>query len=191
MDSIEALRRARDEFESRLVQVSADQWLLPTPCSEWTVSDLVNHMLLATRMGFQLLTGVSREEVLAGLDDDLLRAADDPIDAFSDLAEQMHEAFAAAGGLEGTVPHPMGDIPKTQFIDFRIGDYATHAWDLARAIGAEEQLDDGVVQRVWDDLQPMVPMLSQSGMFGDGPSGNVPDDAELQTRYLDLVGRRP
>ena len=54
MDAIEALNRARHEFESRLVQVSENQWELPTPCSEWTVSDLVNHVLLGTRMGVQL-----------------------------------------------------------------------------------------------------------------------------------------
>lgn len=191
MDPIEALSRARHEFESRLVQVSENQWELPTPCSEWTVSDLVNHMLLGTRMGVQLLAGMSREEVLAGLDDDLLGATDDPVAVFRELADQMHEGFASPGGLQGTVPHPMGDIPRAQFIGFRIGDYATHAWDLARAIGADEQLDGEVVQRVWDDLQPMRPMLAESGMFGDGPSGDVPDSAALQTRYLDLVGRRP
>jgi hypothetical protein len=37
----------------------------------------------------------------------------------------------------------------------------------------------------------MAPMLGQTGMFGTGPSGNVPDTADLQTRVLDLSGRRP
>ena len=191
MDALDALRIARQEFGSRLQQVAADQWELPTPCPEWSVNQLVNHMLLGTRMGVQLLTGVSREEVMAGLDDDLVAASSDPMADFEELADKMHAAFAGPGGLQGTVPHPMGDIPRMQFIGFRIGDYATHAWDLAQAIGADTDLDPGVVQYMWDDIQPMAAMLSQTGMFGDGPSGDVGEDAPLQTRYLDLVGRRP
>jgi len=93
--------------------------------------------------------------------------------------------------MEGTVPHPVGDIPRALFIEFRVGDYTAHAWDLARAIGADEQLDAEVIQQVWDDLQPLVPMLAETGMFGSGPSGDVAADAALQTRYLDLLGRRP
>lgn len=191
MDPIDALSRARNDFESRLVAVTAEQWELSTPCSEWNVSDLVNHMLLGMRMSVQLLNGDSRDDVLAGLGDDLIGATSDPVASFVQLADLMHAGFAAPGGLEGTVSHPMGDIPRSQFIGFRIGDYATHAWDLARAIGADEELDPGVVQQIWDDIQPMAAMLSQSGMFGDGPSGDITDDAPLQTRYLDLVGRRP
>ncbi|MDG2111889.1 MAG: hypothetical protein P8N02_04660 [Actinomycetota bacterium] len=33
--------------------------------------------------------------------------------------------------------------------------------------------------------------LVESGMFGEGSSGSVADDAPVQTRYLDIVGRRP
>ena len=77
------------------------------------------------------------------------------------------------------------------FIGFRVADSALHAWDLATAIGANSVLDAEVVKFLWDDAQPQRDMLAASGMFGDGPSGSVGDDAPLQTRYLDLVGRRP
>ena len=85
----------------------------------------------------------------------------------------------------------MGEIPRAMFVNFRIGDQTTHAWDLARAIAAEESLDAELVQRVWDDLQPMRDMVVDSGMFGSGPSGVVGEADDLQARYLDLVGRRP
>ncbi len=191
MEAIEALRITREEFGSRLGQVTPDQWDLPTPCPEWDVRQLVNHMLLGTRMAVQLLGGVSREEVLAGLNDDLMTDSEDPVADFDELADQMHAGFATPGGLEGTVPHPMGDIPRVQFIGFRIADYGAHAWDLARAIGADTNLDPGVVQYMWDDIQPMAAMLPETGMFGDGPSGNLGEDAPLQDRYIDLIGRRP
>jgi hypothetical protein len=70
-------------------------------------------------------------------------------------------------------------------------DNGTHAWDLARALGADEQLDPALVTRMWDDIQPMAAGLGELGIFGDSSSGDVGGNAPLQTRYLDLVGRRP
>jgi uncharacterized protein (TIGR03086 family) len=142
-------------------------------------------------MSVQLLAGGSQQEVIAGLGDDLMAGSTDPVADFVALATQMQESFAAPGGLDGTVDHPMGEIPRTTFIGFRIMDNATHAWDLARAIGVDEKLDDRMVGRMWDDIQPMAAGLGQLGIFGDSASGQVGEDAPLQTRYLDLVGRRP
>ena len=190
MDSIVALKRSQAEFQRRLDAVTDDQWDLPTPCEEWTVHDLVNHGLLGTRMSGQLLEGASSAEVVAGFDDDLV-AGGDPRVTFAESASRMRELFGAPDGLDGTVDHPMGEIPRTMFVGFRIGDQTTHAWDLARAIGADESLDAELVQRAWDDLQPMRAMVVESGMFGEGPSGTVDEDGDLQTRLLDLVGRRP
>ena len=191
MDALEALSQASEEFERRLSQVNDDQWDLSTPCSEWTVRDLTNHVLLGTRMSVQLLAGGSQQEVIAGLGDDLMAGNQDPIADFVALAAQMQEGFAAPNGLEGTVDHPMGEIPRTMFVGFRIMDNTTHAWDLARAIGADDTLDSDLVQRMWDDIQPMAGGLGELGIFGESSSGDVADDAPLQTRFLDLVGRRP
>ena len=81
-------------------------------------------------------------------------------------------------------------MPAEQLLGLRIGDLLIHRWDLARAIGADEQLSPDAVQRVWDDTAPMAPIIAQLGVFGDGPSGTVPDDAPLSERLLDLMGRR-
>ena len=191
MDALEALSQSSEEFEARLRQVGDDQWDLPTPCTEWNVRELTNHMLLGTRMSVQLLAGASQQEVVAGLGDDLMAGNQDPIGNFVDLATQMQEGFAAPNGLEGTVDHPMGEIPRTMFVGFRIMDNGTHAWDLARAIGADEELDADLVSQMWDNIQPMAAGLGELGMFGESSSGHVADDAPLQTRFLDLVGRRP
>lgn len=191
MEALDALEQASREYETRLRQVGKDQWDLPTPCTEWSVRDLANHLLLGTRMSVQLLAGSSQQDVLAGLGDDLMVDEDDPVAAFVTLAARMQQGFAAPGGLDGTVDHPMGEIPRTMFIGFRIMDNATHAWDLARAIGADDTLDADLVRRMWDDIQPMADGLGELGIFGTSASGDVGEDAPLQTRYLDLVGRRP
>lgn len=190
MEALDALKVANGEFESRLRSVESQHWALATPCSEWNVRALVNHVLLGTRMSVQVLAGMPREEVIAGLDDDLMPDGTDPVAAFVDLADQMVDGFSGPGGLDGVVAHPAGDFPRSMFIGFRVTDGATHAWDLATAIGGDTTLDPALVQFLWDDAQPQRELLVATGMFGEGPSGSV-DEAELQTRYLDLLGRRP
>jgi uncharacterized protein (TIGR03086 family) len=148
-------------------------------------------MLLGTRMSVQLLAGASQQEAIAALGEDMIADSHDPVADFVALADQMQAGFSAPDGLDGTVDHPMGQIPRTMFIGFRIMDNGTHAWDLARAIGADETLDADLVSRMWDDIQPMAGGLAELGIFGDSASGDVGDDAPLQTRFLDLVGRRP
>ena len=65
-----------------------------------------------------------------------------------------------------------------------------HGRDLARPIGADETLDPDVVAALWAFAEPLSGMLSSTGYF-TCPSGDVPDTAPLQTRLLDLLGRRP
>ena len=190
MEAIDALQTANAEFASRLRAVQPDQWKLATPCPDWDVEGLVNHVLLGTRMSVHVLDDMPREDVISHLDDDLV-TGNDPIEYFDDLAAQMVERFSGPQGLEGMVAHPAGDFPRSMFIGFRITDGAAHAWDLATAIGADTQLDPNLVQYAWDDAQPQRELLRSTGMFGEGASAAVADDAPLQDRYLDLLGRRP
>ncbi len=191
MEFTTALNAANAEFASRLKQVGDEHMELPTTCSDWNVRDLINHMLLGTRMSIQVLSGMPREEVIGFLDDDMVSASTDPVADFVSLSEEMVAGFSGPQGLEGVVAHPAGDFPRPMFAGFRVADSAAHAWDLARAIGADEELDGDLLQFLWDDAQPRREMLVATGMFGEGPSGTVGDDAPLQTRYLDLLGRRP
>ena len=82
-------------------------------------------------------------------------------------------------------------MPGAQLYAFSITDTTIHTWDLARAIGADETLDSNLLEFALATIEPIKPMIAQLGIFGTGPSGDVPDSAPLQTRLLDLSGRRP
>lgn len=191
MEAVEALKSANGEFVSRLGGVTSEHWELPTPCPEWNVQALVNHVLVGTRMSVHILSGMPRDEVISYLDDDLMTGTADPVASFVELADQMVAGFSGPDGLNGMVQHPAGEFPRSMFCGFRVADSACHAWDLARAIGADEALGADMLQFLWDDAQPQREMLAETGMFGDSASGTVGDDAPLQARYLDLMGRRP
>jgi hypothetical protein len=70
-------------------------------------------------------------------------------------------------------------------------DLTLHAWDLARAIGASEELPDVLVTHVYGRLLPLKEVIGQIGIFGLGPSRDLNDDAPTQLKLLDLTGRRP
>ena len=188
MDENALLARAGAEFERRLATVSPDQLPHPTPCAEWTVHDLLNHVVGESLMSVRLLGGASPAEATAGLDGDLV--ADDAAGAFARAAAEERAAFTAPDALERVVHHPAMDMPGAELLGFRIGGLTLHGWDLARAVDGDEMLDPDLVDAVWAQLSPMAPFIAQTGVFGAGPSGDVGPDAPLQLRLLDLTGRR-
>jgi uncharacterized protein (TIGR03086 family) len=190
MEPLDTLALARSEFARRLRLVTDDDWQRPTPCDDWTVRDLVIHVVGGDRMSAALVHGASREEATEIRK--TVDLGDDAVAAFDAEADKVAAAFAEPGAFERTLTHPSGMFMNCrQLLGFRIGDYALHAWDLARAIGADEKLDDALVQEVWDSMSPMGPMIANSGVFGSGPTGQLGDDTPLQDRLLDLTGRRP
>lgn len=189
MDELTALHAATESFDAVIAQVRPDQWDAPTPCEGWSVSDLVSHVVGGNAMSVAMLGGATREETtpyLAGLP-----LGDDPVATYRAGAAAQLAAFEEDGALERTVAHPMMDMPGSQAIEFRVGDLTLHTWDLARAIGADETLNPALVEVVYERMAPMADVLSQIGIFGEGQSGTVDEQAALQTKLLDLAGRRP
>jgi uncharacterized protein (TIGR03086 family) len=189
VDHVERLREASFLFESRLREVPADGWARPTPCSEWDVRTLVTHVVGGEMAVPALLAGGLPAEVFPRLRGDHLGS--DPLAAFQAATSAAIDAFAAPGALDQIVHHPTGDIDGGTFARFRIGDLTIHAWDLSRAIGADDRLPSSLVEVVLDRLEPMRLVIGSIGVFGAGPSEDLPAGVDAQARMLDLAGRRP
>jgi uncharacterized protein (TIGR03086 family) len=182
------LQTVSDDFRNVVSTVAPEQWDLPTPCPDWTVLELIGHVVGGSQMATSLVGGASRIDAIGLLATDFVGT--DPLGAVDTALAAQRHAFDQPGIENVICQHPAGDMPAEQLLGLRIGDLLIHSWDLARAIGANEQLSADAVQRVWDDTAPMAPIIAQLGVFGDGPSGTVPDDAPLHERLLDLMGRR-
>ncbi len=189
MLTVETLETAGTGFASVLAQVTDDQWSAPTGNEGRTVRQLVDHVVDGNRMASVILGGGTREEGLAVFGGAAGEA--DIVAAFAVTNQDVLTAFAQPGALERVVAHPAIDMLGAQLLGFRTGEYGLHGWDLARAIGADDAIDQSVLESLWAMLVAMAPMLVASGMFGTGSSGTVPDDAPLQLRVLDISGRRP
>jgi len=128
MDQLAAHQRAQDAFAAVLAKVVADQLDAPTPCSEWTVRDLVGHVIA----GNQRMAGGTppSDSDLAGL-----------IETHASSAGAAQAMFAAPDGLIRSFEMPFGSVPGSVVIGLRTADVLTHAWDLARATGQPTDVD--------------------------------------------------
>lgn len=187
--SVELLRTAIDGFSRELAATPDSDFGKPTKCEGWDVTALLRHIVGGAVAASMALRGATREENArfftnyefgSDMRADYASAAVDHVKAFSEL-----------GDLSTVVQHPMMDMPAGQMLMFRIVDFALHTWDLAAGLGRTVAIDNGVLEYCWNSLSPMAAGLGRTGMFGAGPSGNVPESADLQTRVLDLSGRRP
>ncbi|MGI8407413.1 MAG: TIGR03086 family metal-binding protein [Actinomycetota bacterium] len=176
---------AVDEFDARVKQVKDDQWADATPCTEWNVHGLINHIVNEAYWVPPLLAGKTIAEVGNALDGDLLGS--NPHKAWDKARDEELRAVKTLGGLDQKVHVSWGAIPAGEYLTQVLMDHLIHAWDLARAIGTDEKLDDELVEYCYDVAKPMEEMLRGSGVYGSNVS--VPDAADTQTKLLALVGR--
>ncbi|MFM9372287.1 TIGR03086 family metal-binding protein [Streptomyces sp. Da 82-17] len=179
---------ALDVFTDRVHQVSDDQWGADTPCTDWSVRDLVNH-LTAEQLWVPHLVrdGATIASVGTAYDGDVL--GDDPVATWDKAAEGARAAFAEPGALDRSVHLSYGPSPAGHYCGQMITDLVVHAWDLSRAIGAEEQLPRPLVDFAVREVSPYAADLAKSGLFG--PPVEPPPGADVQTKLLCLLGRRP
>jgi uncharacterized protein (TIGR03086 family) len=174
-------------FTERVHAVRAGQWDDPTPCAEWSVHDLVNHLTAEQLWVPHLVAdGASMDDVGDAYDGNVLGKR--PKTTWDAAARAARKAFAAPGALEQTVELSYGETPAVAYCAQMITDAVVHAWDLSRAIGAQERLPDALVSFALDEVTPYAAELSKSGLFG--PRIEPPPGDSHQTRLLALLGRR-
>ena len=184
-DQADLHRRAVEEFGARVRAVADDQWELPTPCADWNVRQLVNHLVYENRWTVPLMNGGTIAEVGDRYEGDLL--GDDPKGAWADASAAAVRSVRADGALERTVHLSAGPTPATEYVNQLFADHLIHAWDLARAVGADERLDPELVEACAGWFVAMEPRYRAVGAIGDRPE--VRPDADAQTRLLAAFGR--
>jgi uncharacterized protein (TIGR03086 family) len=170
VELVQALTLSTENFETLLDRVSEEELALTTPCDKWSVAELIWHVARGSDMTVLLVNGGSQTEAK-----DLMRTTVKPpviLERRRALRAQLESLTTA--DLDATAHHPVGDVTVRQMFDFRIMDVTLHAWDLARAIGADEQIQDELVEHVYGVLAPMESFIAQTGIFGAGPSGRRP-----------------
>ncbi|WP_369250245.1 TIGR03086 family metal-binding protein [Streptomyces sp. R41] len=179
---------ALELFGDRVHTVRDDQWDAPTPCADWAVRDLVNH-LVSEQLWVPAMVrdGATVEAVGDVFDGDVLGT--DPVAAWDTSAHASCAAFAAPGALDRTVHLSFGDTTAAFYCAQMVTDLAVHAWDLSRAIGADERLPGDLLEFTVREVTPYVADLAKTGLFA--APVEPPPGADVQTKLLCLLGREP
>ena len=184
------------EFGQKLAAVRPGQWTCQTPCAEWNVRQLVNHVTQGNLNYVRLLDGATGAEFLRLRDADALGV--DPPGAYARSVRECAAAFSRPGALEQVLDYPLGQVAGQQALAVRTTDTIIHTWDLARAIGAGDALSPGLVAWASDHLDEIYDGLAETPAdprsthrFFAAPPGEPPASDVRQERLLHRMGRQP
>jgi uncharacterized protein (TIGR03086 family) len=162
-------------------RIAADQWTAPTPCTEWSVRDLVNHLV-----GINLVfVAMFEESPMPERGADRLGA--DPAGTYRRSAAALQTAAARPGVLERTQATPVGTATGAERLQWRIADLLVHGWDLVQATGVVAELPDDLVEQALTFAGAQLPGQPRAGRFADPQP--IRDDAPAIDRLAALTGR--
>jgi uncharacterized protein (TIGR03086 family) len=187
MALVPSYTRAVDSFVDKVNQVRPGQWTMPTPCSDWNVRQLVNHIVSEQLWSAPLFEGTTIADVGDRLDGDLL--GDDPQARAAEAGTTAKQAVLADGAMGMTVHLSFGDTPAEEYVAQLLADHVIHGWDLAVAIGADRTLDPEAVAFLTAWFAEREALYRGGGAIG--PRVEVPAEASDQDRLIAAFGRDP
>jgi uncharacterized protein (TIGR03086 family) len=186
VNPIELHRRVTDSISANIDAIGDSEWGNPTPCSEWDLRGLVGHLVSESLWMEPLLAGRTIADVGDALEGDLL--GDDPKAAWHRAVEVAQTALSAPGAREVTAHLSYGDFSGHEYSMQVVCDLIVHGWDLAVSVGAPDDIDPDLLAIADAEMRPVAEMLTASGHYGEVVE--LPADADAQTRFLAMIGRR-
>jgi uncharacterized protein (TIGR03086 family) len=148
----------------------------PTPCDQWDVRTLLNHMLetqkyfVGAAQGKDVSPpGQSPPEVLGR----------DPHADFEQARRDMLSTYGAPGVIEKTGPS----------LGIAFSDLLLHGWDLAKATKQDTTMPEGLPEAAFQMIHGRFTEDQRKGVFK--PEIDVPADAPAQAKLLAYTGRKP
>ncbi|MFD2472346.1 TIGR03086 family metal-binding protein [Amycolatopsis silviterrae] len=187
MSLLDRHRQAMTDFDRTVHLVRPEQWDSPTPCTEWTVRDLVNHLVAEQLWAPHLLGGATLAEVGDRYDGDVL--GDDPVRAWEESSRAARAAWLADGATSRTVHLSFGDADASLYGWQMTTDLAVHAWDLAMGIGAPQPIEDDLAEELLRVAGPIIEASQTPDILA--PPVQVPGTASAPDRLVALCGREP
>jgi uncharacterized protein (TIGR03086 family) len=186
VDPVTRLQAGIDQARPVIAATSPADYDKPTPCPEWTVRELLNHMLGALTM----FRDVARD----GYADPALFARDligaDALASFDAVAAEAVVGWSEPGKLKGVAKLPYGEFPAMFALQLPAMDMVVHAWDLSRATGQDVDWDADLVAETREFCESTFTNPQFRGNDFQ-PSVPVAEDADDVTKLVTFLGRQP
>jgi uncharacterized protein (TIGR03086 family) len=159
--------------------ISGDQLDLPSPCAEFTVRGVLEHMIGGATMFAAAFRGETPAEADLG----------DVLAAFGPTLADLGAAIGAPGALDRTVAAPFGEVPGETFARFVVLDGLVHGWDLATATDQAYDPPADLVAAVDEFAHGTLDPLRDGKTFAAAVEP-APDASPIE-RLVAYTGRRP
>jgi uncharacterized protein (TIGR03086 family) len=186
MDIIQLHERAMEQTGQIVDGVASTQHALPTPCTEWNVDALIDHVTTINWMFVGIAEGKPPEGGAGSPD----TANEDSVAMYRRSVEVLSQAWRAPGRAEQTYQMPFGEMTGEAALGIHVADVVTHGWDLAKATGQQANFDPAVVE-----VATQTARVTFDGMRGPGMpfAAAVPVSGDLPAvdRLAAFLGRQP
>lgn len=173
----ELYRRLSNRLSETVASVTPDGWQSPSPCPDWTVRDVLDHVI--------------------GLHEALLTMAGQDVPAMGDEPAERWETVSTAAQTALDDPEVANRTFDSQFAGvtslsrifdtFGAVDLVVHRWDIAHGAGVDDTMADDDLALVWNFVKDKGDMMRTPGGFG--PELDAGDDPTEQERVLAFLGR--
>jgi len=161
--------------------ITPQQYDDPTPCSNWNVRQLLNHLTGGTKIFTVMVTGGQPVDRTAD------HVGPDHAASFRTAVADLRAALAADGALDGVYAGPLGEASGTMLARMRTNEMMVHGWDLARATGQSTDLDPELAAECIEDIRRVQESGRAQPMFA--PMQDAPADATVADRLAAAAGR--
>jgi uncharacterized protein (TIGR03086 family) len=186
--SVSDLGQALDQAQNVLSGVTSSQLRDATPCANWNVKDLSNHLVGGAMMfGF-----VTRGEAMPEMTDAPDFTSSDVVSTFDAAKKSVIAAWEEPDVFDREMVFPFATLPAEMAVRVELMEVVMHTWDLAHATGQDDSLDDSLAETVLTFAGAIVPdSLRNAGGDPFGFTVVEPDSAPPYTRLAGLMGRKP
>ena len=124
--------------------LDADQWELPTPCSEWNLGQLVDHVTGGNWFTIEILDGKTADAAMAAALERFDGENDHREAAISSIRDQQ-DAFAKPGALDQRCQDVAGELSGAEVLRLRLRDIIIHTWDIAQTVRPPASISDDFI----------------------------------------------
>ena len=188
MDIVDELERALARTGRTVAGTRPDQLGLRTPCPDWDVRALLNHIVGVNVFFGALVGGEGMPFQPGGAPPELI--GDDYVGAYDRSVHVALDAYRAHGALQRVVHAPIGDLPGNVAVGINLVDNLGHGWDLARATDQDASIDDDLAEFALALAHQVVRDEFRNGQ-AFGAVVPVPEDAPMTDRLVAFLGRHP
>jgi uncharacterized protein (TIGR03086 family) len=157
----------------------------PTPCAEYDVRALVNHLLFWGPS----LVGAATKETVPPPEKAVDVTQTDWSTALKDHADRMVDAWRDPAAWDGTthMGGPM-ELPAALVAGMIVGEFVIHGWDLAQATGQQPVWDADLLTYLRDEVEKTAAKGREYGVYGQPVT--VTSSSTLD-QIIGLTGRDP